>query len=246
MNDDMQRGRIEFDDPHFRPYPPAPAASGPVPSARERADADMLERWRAHRTGLAPYYPFLYSLVIGMGAQRVFEFGTGESTEVLRAALEQTGGHLVVCSPVEGETGTTTVKDGRMTRYQMLSSEVWKYNHLGPDDLFDLVLHDGSHSADVVAADLAGILPRVRHGGLVLIHDTLHSYVGEQVREGVFLGRDGRHGEMPETARLTLPFAFGLTLVQVEGNAHLGPVSIGPDKPSSPHHTRRWGEEDDA
>lgn len=204
-------------------------------------DIEMLARWRAHRTGLAPYYPILYALVIGMGAQRVFEFGTGESTLVLLDALKATGGHLVGCSPdATTMTGDGRADIGRFTGYAMTSAEALA--RLGPEDVFDLVLHDGSHSADVVAADLEAILPRVRKGGLVLIHDTFHSYVGEQMLDGLARRGDGRSGQMPETERITFPFAFGLTVLQVWGNDHLGPVSLGPEKATSTHRTLRTTE----
>jgi hypothetical protein len=223
--------------------------AGP-PAYDQPLDFAMLERWRAHRTGLAPYYPLLYSLVIGMGAQRVFEFGTGESSEVLLSALKQTGGHLVSCSPGAGGDGVT-ISDN-WTHWDGLSQDVVP-GLLGPDDVFDLVLHDGSHSAAVVEADLLGIIPRMKEGGLILIHDVLHSYVGEQMRAAVskvqatknterFNSLAAReHPRAEEIWSVTLPFAFGLQILQIRNTSH-DPVSIGPDKPSSPHRTLRWGE----
>jgi predicted O-methyltransferase YrrM len=233
--------------------------AGP-PAFDPSPDLAMLERWRAHRTGLAPYYPLLYSLVIGMGAQRVFEFGMGESSAVLLSALEQTHGHLVSCSPDssiskllgEGVSVSEMIKAGKnnaWTIWPMLSQEA--LTKLGPFDIFDLVLHDGSHSAAVVTADLLGIMLRMKDGGLILVHDVLHSYVGEAMRRGVsdaLTWREGARIELVSNAMLnlvfkdvTLPGAFGLQIIQVTGTGH-GPVSIGPDKPSSPHRTLRWGE----
>jgi predicted O-methyltransferase YrrM len=200
------------------------------------ADRAMLERWRAHRTGLAPYYPLLYSLVIGMGAQRVFEFGVGESSEVLVSALKQTGGKLMSCSP-DGPPDEDGLTNPYWRNYKCLSSNMLARLPLQPDEIFDLVLHDGAHSADVVRADLLGIIPRIREGGLILVHDVLHSYVGAAMRSGVAIAVDA--GGIVQAVRL--PFAFGLEVLQVfnTGNGRNGPVSIGPDKPSSPHHTER-------
>lgn len=213
------------------------------------ADIDMLSSWRAHRTGLAPYYPLLYSLAIGMGAQRVFEFGHGESTAILHSAMQQTGGVLVQTVPPESccslicDHGPLTPgpiqQSPHWRQYACLSSQALP--QLGPEDIFDLVLHDGSHSAEVVAADLKGILPRVRQGGLVLIHDTLHSYVGEQMRRGITIGK--KDYDMFGLDQVTLPFAFGLTILQVVvGNRRNGPVSMGPEKPTSQHRTLRISE----
>jgi predicted O-methyltransferase YrrM len=215
------------------------------------ADLAMLERWRAHRTGLAPYYPLLYSLVIGMGAKDVFEFGTGESTVILFDAVRQTGGRLLWCSPDPvPEQGGGPVRDTSLAWRVALMRPHFHFNctsaealaQLKDEDAFDLVLHDGSHSAEVITADLLGILPRVRDGGLVLIHDVLHSYVGEQMRAGV--GHALRHElGFVRVDTVTLPFAFGLQILQVSAPHGNTPVSIGPDKPSSPHHTLRWGEQ---
>ena len=199
------------------------------------SDQVMLERWRAHRTGLAPYYPLLYSMVIGMGAQRVFEFGMGESTLVLWSAIRQTGGHLVACSPDEKTRPYPILPEHivSITALSMTSEEALK--RLGPDDIFDLVLHDGSHSAEVVAADLVGIIPRMRNGGLILIHDVLHSYVGKEMQSGV---AQALVKMLRRAHSVRLPFAFGLQVIQVF-NVGNGPVSIGLEKASSPHHTER-------
>jgi len=213
-----------------------PAFDPPPPHVN--ADAAMLERWRAHRTGLAPYYPLLYSLVIGMGAQRVFEFGTGESTEVLLSALRQTDGVLYSCSPSGKEPSYADAR--HWVHYPTLSEHALRA--LPPEVCFDLVLHDGSHSAAVVEADLIGILPRVKRGGLILLHDTLHSYVGAQVRSGL---REALLSDLLDgaTTTITLPFAFGLTVIQVIQfeSTQVPYVSIGPEKASSPHHTERMG-----
>jgi predicted O-methyltransferase YrrM len=214
-------------------------------------DLTMLRLWRAHRTGLAPHYPFLYSLVLGLGAQRVFEFGAGGSTEVLLAALNQTGGRLYSCSPdpapeIQGPDPAQWVYYGT-TSDQAL-------RHLPEAETFDLVLHDGSHSARVVEADLLAILPKVKIGGLVLIHDTLHSYVGREMRTAVtsvmdayrldelddFLGAVGLHV-------VTLPFGFGLTILQMRATLAQTQehVSLGPEKATSPHRTLPYATFDD-
>lgn len=188
--------------------------------------------FKARRTGLAPHYLTLYSCAVGLGAQRVFEFGAGESTAVLLTALQETGGRLDSVSPdVPAEERADP--SARWQHHRCLSAALYPaLAALGP---FDLVLHDGSHSADVVAADLTAILPHVKQHGLVLVHDSYHSYVGSAVREGidrgVFLS-----GALCE--RATLPFGFGLTILVVLNNPHLGQVAVqAADKPTSPHHT---------
>ena len=203
-------------------------------------DMTMLRLWRQHRTGLAPFYPFLYSMVIGMGAQTVFEFGVGDSTEVLLAALRETGGRLYSCSP----DSSLSVRDEEPAQwiYYRTTSDV-ALPQIPEEESFDLCLHDGSHSANVVADDLVAITQRMRGGGLIMVHDSLHSYVGTQVRSGI----DQAMHRMPrrKLMEITLPFAFGLTLLQVDryGADRHAPLSVGADKPTSPHHTEviPWG-----
>lgn len=206
-----------------------------MPSTREHValhpgDLTMLRLWRQHRTGLAPYYPFLYSLVLGMKAQSVFEFGVGDSTEVLLAALRTTGGRLYSCSP---DSSLADEDAAQWIYYRTTSDDALR--RLPEDTTFDFVLHDGSHSAGVVADDLVGIVGRVRAGGLILIHDTLHSYVGPAMREGIAraMARLPRRRLM----EITIPFAFGLTILQVDRYKVRQPVSIGAEKQTSPHHT---------
>ena len=40
---------------------------------------------------------FLYSLILGMESENVFEFGSGFSTKCILEALKTTGGKLVSC-----------------------------------------------------------------------------------------------------------------------------------------------------
>ena len=193
---------------------------------------DAAYRAADHRTGLAPYYPFLYACALGLRAQRVLEFGAGESSVVLCNALRQTGGHLVSVStdPQAAATETWTHLCGQSADAHP------RLPAFGP---FDLVLHDGSHAADVVEDDLLAALPHVRQWGLVLVHDARHSYVGPAVRGGIDRAVRAACDDLSlASCELTLPFAFGLTVIKVLGNAHLGAVRVdGADKPGSPHHT---------
>lgn len=190
----------------------------------------------AFRIGLAPHYPLLYSAVVGLEANTVCEFGAGVSTRVILDALTVTGGHHWSVSTESREDVATRANildnDFRWTHFQGLSEE-WP-PRLDESLRFDLVLHDGSHSADVVATDLTAILPRIRQHGLLLVHDSLHSYVGADVRKGLgtVLAAWGEQFEL-----VTLPWAFGLTVVRVLGNQANGPVTIARQKAGSPHRT---------
>ena len=176
-----------------------------------------------------------------MEAKAVFEFGSGVSTRVLLDALQRTGGSLISCS-TEGRSqvcGGLLFENPRWL-HMPVTSDVALRRLRGEDpgvtrvsfEPFDLVLHDGSHAANTVSQDLAMIAPLVKQYGLILIHDTQHSYVGPQVREGLLTGLRG-----VEYSLTTLPYGFGLTIVRIEGNAENGQVQITRGKVGSPHRT---------
>jgi predicted O-methyltransferase YrrM len=191
----------------------------------------------ASRRGLDTHYPFLYNAVLGLEAKKVFEFGAGKSTFVLLAALQRTGG---VLRSISTET-VAQIVDAVWNGAPPLQPWAWVHTTgrtqdqtflAGLGDVYDLVVHDGSHAARVVRKDLRRIMAHVNQYGLILIHDTQHSYVGGEMREAVREGlRDTAH------TRVTLPYGFGLTIVRVEGNAHLGTVQIARQKQGSPHRT---------
>ena len=198
----------------------------PIPSIQ------ALDAYAGHRTGLAPHYLTLWSLAIGLGAKRVFEFGRGESTTVLLDALRHTQGHLISIS-----TDGFSSSDNHWCHLVGKSEELLPtITELGP---FDLVLHDGSHAASILSSDLRWAIPQIKNGGLVLIHDTMHSYSGKEMRLGLAEALGCIHSADPSIVMswMTLPFAFGLMVIQVFNGKHLPVTPTCMDKPSSPHHS---------
>lgn len=166
--------------------------------------------------GFTRHYLMLYSLVYGMEAQNVFEFGMGFSTQTIIEALKSTGGKL------------TTV-DRRATEdfhYEPIFEDdlgIWTF-HCGLSEKivpslnhspYDMVLHDGSHGRERVCGDLNNILPYIKKGGLLLVHDTNHSrkgcVLGPQMRGAI---KDSNLKDY-EHERLNLPYSFGLTIVRL-------------------------------
>jgi len=201
---------------------------------RATAVAIMLgQELEAFTSGLGPHYLFLYSAVRGLEAQAVFEFGVGRSTETILLALEETQGHLFSCAPKPWET-----THPRHTHFPVTSeaarAHVDEHRRIPP---LELVLHDGSHDAETVAADLAWVLPRVRPLGLVLVHDSAHSYSGPGVRAGIRAALEAAAEFGVETSRVTLPYAFGLTIIRVETSLYHAPLQLTRTKVGSPHHT---------
>lgn len=191
--------------------------------------------------GLAPHYPTLWSAVVGVEADRVFEFGAGGSTAVILDALPRDGCVLYSCStdkrgsycdrfgfielpPPEGRWGHMQCLSEALPEAMAGWGEVPFTEDWHP---FDLVLHDGSHTSAVVAADLQWILPQVRTFGLVLVHDTQYETCGGEMRLAVqaALGRTAMDHEMV-FSHTTLPYGAGLTIIRVE--------SGGPGEPLVP------------
>jgi hypothetical protein len=180
--------------------------------------------------GLALHYPLLHAMVIGLDARRTLEFGAGGSTRVITDAIALTRGMHVSISTedLEAVEHRYGVHRQHWRHFCGLSDE---HRNVEAGDL-DLVLHDGSHAADVVARDVAWVWPKIRRFGLLLVHDTQHSYVGAEMREGLARGL-----ELAGACRsmTTLPFGFGLTIVRREdGEAPIVPARA---KIGSPHTT---------
>jgi len=55
---------------------------------------EMLDRHHSDDAGFCRHYMLLYSIVLGMEAKSVFEFGSGYSSKTILKALSKTGGHL--------------------------------------------------------------------------------------------------------------------------------------------------------
>jgi predicted O-methyltransferase YrrM len=179
-------------------YPPTAGSFSPSPNPiRARCSTGLLiddidASVLAAESSLNKHYWALFSLAYGLQAQLVFEFGVGGSTGVLLAALELTGGRLISCDtePLESLCGRIAhlrkaASPARWTFRNMDSSAALRSLHT---EAFELVLHDGSHEAEQVEQDIAGILPRLKRFGILLVHDVEQFALGPQVRRGLTAG----------------------------------------------------------
>jgi hypothetical protein len=182
--------------------------------------------------GFALHYFLLYSIVYGLEVKNSYEFGAGLSTKVILEALKETGGIHTSCSksPREEICNGVINSNPKWIHNQMLSDDAIKL--LRKDDIFDFVLHDGSHKGIVVMKDLQVIVSHMKQFSILLIHDTQHSHLGSSMRSGVVKGlREVEH------SIVTLPYGCGLTIVRIEGNKHNGKVEITRIKKGSKHTT---------
>lgn len=167
------------------------------------------QKYLCSDTGFSLHYSFLYSLVLGLEAKHVFEFGSGFSTHCILHALEITGGELSSCDV------RTTDENKAITDYTKKSS-IWNFIH-GHSNLalqnhkhayYDLILHDGSHTCDQVVRDLDNIFPFLKQDGLLLVHDTTHPDLGDEMMDAVNQFSKNRDLDL-----CTLPYGYGLTII---------------------------------
>jgi len=166
-------------------------------------------------TGMSLHYGFLYSCVVGLETQRVFEFGSGFSTHVILHALEKTGGILTSCD-------VTNYSDNPNITDFTKKSDRWSFYHGNSNEMFeddvefeqyDLILHDGSHVGEEVLVDLNNIYPYLKHDGILITHDTRHQTLGEGMKNAVEEFAKDKDLEM-----CTLPYGYGLTFFRNKGN----------------------------
>jgi hypothetical protein len=151
----------------------------------------------------------------------------------LLAALELTGGRLISCDtePLESLVSRIThLRDcSRSTRWTFRNMPSIQALGALDTEAFELVLHDGSHEAEQVEEDIAGILPRLKRYGILLVHDVEQFALGPQVRRGLVAGirRTGLRVSMT-----SLPYSDGLAIVRVEDDPGRGlPVTKRRSRP---------------
>ena len=118
------------------------------------------------------HMPFLHETVLSYPAPSVIELGvrSGNSTSALLSAAELAGGYLWSCDTREPDVPS-----------EWFGSPRWAFipgSSLGQHTLFlmpklvEVVFIDSSHEFDQTLAELLEYVPRVRPGGVVLLHDT--------------------------------------------------------------------------
>lgn len=174
-------------------------------------------------SGFTLHYMTLYSIVIGMEAKNVFEFGCGYSSRVILEALKHTGGKLITneMRDIQNTGNDQALIDtykNQWTYLQKRSEEALKNDIKG--EKFDVVLHDGAHEPQIVMKDIRKIVKHMKQDGLLLVHDTNHEafpYLPWAVRLGLFPYR---------YEICTVPYGFGLTIIRLKSNLGNGRVKL--------------------
>jgi predicted O-methyltransferase YrrM len=183
---------------------------------------ELIERHHANNAGFCRHYMTLYSIVLGMETKSAFEFGSGFSSKVILTALEKTGGNLTTCD-VRPLSQTAIFYDK-----EEIKNNNWKYLQKDSlnavddfkDSVFDFVLHDGSHTWQVVKKDMENIIPRMKTGGIFLLHDTAHPTEKYELHKAVESLTWCKHSVV------TLPYGYGLSIIVIEEDFGHGKVNI--------------------
>ena len=156
----------------------------------------------------------IYSMVVGLNAKTIIDLGVGATTRALRGAAELTGGTVYSVDRSEEHYGEMLAKQTPTWKMFIGMSDDF-FASLPADLTFDFVMHDAAHDYARVKRDLEAILPRMKTFGLICIHDTQHSVLGEGMYRAV---REATEGKPVTTT--TLPYCSGMTIIRTEESAH--------------------------
>jgi len=175
----------------------------------------ICDQGHKNNTGFCRHYMFLYSLVLGLEAKNVAEFGSGFSTQCIWTALKLTKGTLVNFEQRDksqnAEWFSQEMLDCQDNRWQFIKGDSLNTVPAFEHPAYDLVLHDGSHTGRIVTQDINNILPHIKKGGILLLHDTNHTSLGSDMRTGI--SNSNLKDYLHEI--LTLPYGYGLTLIKI-------------------------------
>ena len=125
----------------------------------------------------------LYAIACMIRPYVVVEFGTryGCSTAHILKALDMAGDGMLYTVD-NGANGLMDVaKHPRLLPTIMDGikfAQTWEHIQV------DMIFEDGPHSTEFTRDAITIMLPYLRHGGIVCVHDVDHFLVGEQVSEG--------------------------------------------------------------
>ena len=178
---------------------------------------ELLEEYEREHDSISKHLLTIYSIIVGLNAQRVVEIGVGGTTRTIRAALARTGGELYSCD-VDRARWESIVRDNRDPRFQLRLEDSRRFipSLHGP---FDFVLHDGAHDFWQVAWDLEHLWPLVRQFGIIGVHDTQHNRLGHDMQRALTKGFRGC-----AVSWTHLPYSYGLTIVRIEREQPYEPV----------------------
>ncbi len=146
----------------------------------------LVEYVRQNPSDISEHLLFIHDTCIALQAKRVLELGVrkGHSSRALLIASQATRGHLTSV-----DLGTLLEFPDQI--FEQFAGHRWSLilgnsRHVDvPEQNFDLLLIDSGHSLDLTTVELNRFAPRVRVGGVILLHDTIPEAPQIQVREAI-------------------------------------------------------------
>ena len=173
---------------------------------------ELFDAFGAAKGSINKHLLIIYSLVIGVNAQRIVDLGIGHTTKTLRAAALRTGGKVFSCDIDRQRYLGLLTEETPEWSLQLCSSTEFLKNMAAP---LDFVLHDAAHDYGQVKKDLELIFPMMREFGLVCIHDTQHNLLGKEM---VLAIKDSIKNV--KISFVNLPFQYGLTILRIEDSQY--------------------------
>jgi predicted O-methyltransferase YrrM len=172
------------------------------------------ELWEsAHATqGFSKHLLAIYSMAVGLDAQRIVEFGLGNTTRALRLAVGVTGGTLQSCDCDRERFAYLLPQQDSSWTLALSGSDTFLRSVDGP---LDLVVHDSAHDYYQVKQDLEMLLPKMRTFGLICLHDTQQPELSRDMLSAI---RDGTRDWAVSITNL--PYSAGLAILRIEEGVH--------------------------
>lgn len=137
----------------------------------------------------------LYALVLGIRPHRVLEIGTlyGGSACVISQAMDDADRGALWCIDPNPQVSPDIWSriQHRAKMFKAKSPEGLRDIYSDAKAPFDLAFIDGDHEQAGLCKDIAGVLPILRPGGLMILHDAHFGPVDAAIRES--LSMSGGH-----------------------------------------------------
>ena len=130
------------------------------------------------------YLMTLYNIPVQINAQNIVEIGCGVSSFALMAAANKTGGRITLID-IGGPDTLNRVDGGKdlmlaEPRFRMIEED----SRLVADESsvldIDFLFWDSEHTLELSRQEIKGWFPKVRKGGVIACHDTMHESEDKQ------------------------------------------------------------------
>jgi len=128
-----------------------------------------------------PHRLLMFEAVLATQAKRVLETGTdvGDSARIFATALRRTGGVLFTVDR-KTDLNLSWVQD--YSNVMPIQGDSLKVTW---NQTLDVLFLDSDHTKEHLLGELRKLGPWVRQGGLILVHDTVHSEFGPALTDAV-------------------------------------------------------------